>query len=107
MNHLVMPVFMAVPKPMLTEFGIDRRLEICDALCVFIARLLSGGCFLRYGLAKVSFKWLKTALMRGIKMAPSGLMSSRGFLPHCFISYLLYRAKNGSLFMTTGGAVLK
>ena len=101
---------MAVSKPMLTEFGIDHRLEICDALCVFVARLLSGGCFLRYGLAKVSFKWLKTALMRGIKMVPSGLMSSRGFLPHCFISYLrqhLYHAKNGSLFMTTGEAALK
>ena len=27
LNHLDVPVFMAVPKPMLTEFGIHYRLE--------------------------------------------------------------------------------
>ena len=29
LNHLDEPVFMAVPKPMLTEFGIHHRLESC------------------------------------------------------------------------------
>ena len=29
LNCLDEPVFMAVPKPMLTEFGIDYRLESC------------------------------------------------------------------------------
>ena len=30
MNRLDEPVFMAVPKPMLTEFGIHYRLESCE-----------------------------------------------------------------------------
>ena len=30
LNRLDEPVFMAVPKPMLTEFGIHYRLESCD-----------------------------------------------------------------------------
>ena len=30
LNHLGEPVFMAGPKPMLTEFGIHHRLESCD-----------------------------------------------------------------------------
>ena len=30
LNHLDEPVFMAVPKPMLTEFGIHYRLESCE-----------------------------------------------------------------------------
>ena len=29
LNHLDEPVFMAVPKPRLTGFGIDYRLESC------------------------------------------------------------------------------
>ena len=29
LNRLDEPVFMAVPKPMLTEFGIHYRLESC------------------------------------------------------------------------------
>ena len=32
LNRLDEPVFMAVPKPMLTEFGIHYRLESCDGL---------------------------------------------------------------------------
>ena len=31
LNRLDAPVFMAVPKPMLTEFGIYYRLESCEA----------------------------------------------------------------------------
>ena len=31
LNRLDEPVFMAVPKPMLTEFGIHHRLESCEA----------------------------------------------------------------------------
>ena len=31
LNQLDEPVFMAVPKPMLTEFGIHHRLESCGA----------------------------------------------------------------------------
>ena len=31
LNLLEEPVFMAVPKPMLTEFGIHYRLESCDS----------------------------------------------------------------------------
>ena len=30
LNHLDEPVFMAVPKPMQTEFGIHSRSESCD-----------------------------------------------------------------------------
>ena len=30
LNRLDEPVFMAVPKPMLTEFGIYYRLESCE-----------------------------------------------------------------------------
>ena len=30
LNRLDEPVFMAVPKPMLTEFGIHDRLESCE-----------------------------------------------------------------------------
>ena len=30
LNRLDQPVFMAVPKPMLTEFGIHYRLENCE-----------------------------------------------------------------------------
>ena len=30
LNRLVEPVFMAVPKPLLTEFGIHHRLESCE-----------------------------------------------------------------------------
>ena len=33
MNRLDEPVFMAVPKPMLTEFGIHYRLESCGHYC--------------------------------------------------------------------------
>ena len=29
LNRLDVPVFMAVPKPMRTEFGISQRLESC------------------------------------------------------------------------------
>ena len=32
LNRLDEPVFMAVPKPMLTEFGIHYRLESCVSL---------------------------------------------------------------------------
>ena len=31
LNCLDEPVFMAVPKPMLTEYGIHYRLESCEA----------------------------------------------------------------------------
>ena len=31
LNRLDEPVFMAVPKPMLTEFGIHYRLESCES----------------------------------------------------------------------------
>ena len=30
LNRLVEPVFMAGPKPMRTEFGIQQRLESCE-----------------------------------------------------------------------------
>ena len=33
LNRLDEPVFMAVPKPMLTEFGIHCRLESCGKGC--------------------------------------------------------------------------
>ena len=32
LNHLDEPVFMAVSKPMQTEFGIHNRLESCEML---------------------------------------------------------------------------
>ena len=32
LNRLDEPAFMAGPKPMRTEFGIDQRLESCEAL---------------------------------------------------------------------------
>ena len=32
LNRLDEPVFMAVSKPLLTEFGIHHRLESCDLL---------------------------------------------------------------------------
>ena len=35
LNRLDEPVFMAVPKPMLTEFGIHYRLESCEGLLEF------------------------------------------------------------------------
>ena len=34
LNRLDEPVFMAVPKPLLTEFGIHYRLESCGLLCI-------------------------------------------------------------------------
>ena len=34
LNRLDEPVFMAVPKPMLTEFGIHYRLESCASYSV-------------------------------------------------------------------------
>ena len=33
LNRLDEPIFMAVPKPMLTEFGIHYRLESCVVDC--------------------------------------------------------------------------
>ena len=36
LNRLDEPVFMAVPKPMLTEFGIHYRLESCALLQVIM-----------------------------------------------------------------------
>ena len=38
LNRLDEPVFMAVPKPMLTEFGIHDRLESC-ALETYISEV--------------------------------------------------------------------
>ena len=35
LNRLDEPVFMAVPKPMLTEFGIHYRLESCVSFSTF------------------------------------------------------------------------
>ena len=43
LNRLDEPVFMAVPKPMLTEFGIHYRLESCEPfLDLFSASKPSG-----------------------------------------------------------------
>ena len=36
LNRLDEPVFMAVSKPLLTEFGIHHRLESCDALSSYL-----------------------------------------------------------------------
>ena len=44
MIRLVMPVFMAVPKPMLTEFGIHHRFKSCAKVTI------NGG--VGYGLLK-------------------------------------------------------
>ena len=38
LNRLDVPVSMAVPKPMLTEFDIHYRLESCDYIRVALAR---------------------------------------------------------------------
>ena len=43
LNRLDEPVFMAVPKPMLTEFGIHYRLESC-AKQFFLQEHLGGLC---------------------------------------------------------------
>ena len=47
LNYLDAPVFMAVPKPMLTEFGIDYRLESCG----------DGVGKLKFGEIKYQNKW--------------------------------------------------
>ena len=41
LNRLDEPVFMAVPKPMLTEFGIHHRLESCVHSGVFSLGLVN------------------------------------------------------------------
>ena len=40
LNRLDEPVFMAVSKPLLTEFGIHHRLESCDSLSHDVIRLV-------------------------------------------------------------------
>ena len=39
LNRLDEPVFMAGPKPMLTEFGIHHRLESCGLITILFALL--------------------------------------------------------------------
>ena len=39
LNRLGEPVFIAVSKPLLTEFGIHHRLESCVALCQAVSRV--------------------------------------------------------------------
>ena len=39
-NRLVEPIFMAVPKPMRTEFGIHLRLESCGVDHTFFAKIV-------------------------------------------------------------------
>ena len=40
LNRLVEPIFIAVSKPLLTEFGIHHRLESCDHHCINFTRPL-------------------------------------------------------------------
>ena len=50
LNRLDEPVFMAVPKPLLTEFEIHYRLdfrELCSALFVGKERVSTSSCFLQ------------------------------------------------------------
>ena len=51
LNRLDEPVFMAVPKPMLSEFGIHNSLESCDALSTLVMDhwfcLIIHGCTLQ------------------------------------------------------------
>ena len=39
LNRLDETIFMAVPKPLLTEFGIHHRLESCDVLLALVSVL--------------------------------------------------------------------
>ena len=41
LNRLDEPVFIAVPKPLLTEFGIHHRFESCDGTSLLSAPHLS------------------------------------------------------------------
>ena len=48
LNRLDEPVFMAVPKIMLTEFGIHYRLESCVGSCrtmIRVPHILEGGIY--------------------------------------------------------------
>ena len=40
LNRLDEPFFMAVPKPLLTEFGVHYRLESCGLLCLIFEKLI-------------------------------------------------------------------
>ena len=46
LNRRDEPVFMAVPKPMLTEFGINHRLESCALLYAFYGSLKTWGGYI-------------------------------------------------------------
>ena len=49
LNRLDEPVFMAGPKPMLTEFGIHHRLESCVSVFMWLKKL-SFFCILKLGI---------------------------------------------------------
>ena len=69
LNRLDEPVFMAVPKPMLTECGIHYRLESCALLTEFWVNHRLGSCealaaraYLRYTIMVSSSEWAAPCL---------------------------------------------
>ena len=60
LNRLDEPVFMAWPKPILTEFGIHQRLESCEALSSIAKLALLNGWLSTYYLISVELIPLKS-----------------------------------------------
>jgi len=55
LNRLDEPVFMAVPKPLLTEFAIHHRLESCGDVCFMTCCALMGSDHFEYTLLLIPF----------------------------------------------------